>query len=73
MNNFLEQSKPALSGGELGLEWANAHDAVVGGRQEEDVLLLKAELGGDDDDNGDVYKEDDEGLVRSKVDDAKSQ
>ena len=64
---------PALDGGELGLERADAHDAVVGGGQEEDVLLLKAKLGGDDDDDGDVDEEDDEGVSWSKVDDANSQ
>ena len=68
-----EEFEPALGGGELCLEWANAHDAVVGAGQEEDVLLLKAKLEGDDNDDGDVDEEDDEGLVGSKVDDAKSQ
>ena len=65
--------KPALCGGELCLERADAHDTVVGGGQEEDVLLLEAELGGDDDDDGDVDEEDDEGVSWSKVDDANSQ
>ena len=65
--------KPALCGGELCLERADAHDAVVGGGQEEDVLLLEAKLGGDDDDDGDVDEEDDEGTSWSKVDDANSQ
>ena len=68
-----EEFEPALGGGELCLEWANAHDAVVGAGQEEDVLLLKAKLEGDDNDDGDVDEEDDEGLVGSKVDDAKCQ
>ena len=62
---ILEVSWPALSGGELCFERADAHDAVVGGGQEEDVLLLKAQLCGDDDDAGDVDEEDDEGVVRS--------
>ena len=45
---------PALDGGELGLERADAHDAVVGAGQEEDVLLLKPQLGRDGYDNDDV-------------------
>ena len=62
-----------MGGGELCLEWTDAHDAVVSASQEEDVLLLKAKLERDDDDDGDVDEEDDEGLVGPKVDDAKSQ
>ena len=57
----LEEFEPALGGGELCLEWADAHDAAVGAGQEEDVLLLKAKLEGDDDDDGDVDEEDEEG------------
>ena len=62
-----------MGGEELCLERADAHDAVVGASQEEDVLLLKPKLERDDDDDGDVDEEDDEGVVGSKVDDAKSQ
>ena len=64
--------EPALDGGELGLERADAHDAVVGAGQEEDVLLLKPQLGRDGYDNDDVEEEEDQ-CKRSKIDNAYSQ
>ena len=70
---LFEEFEPALGGRELCLEWADAHDAVVGASQEEDILLLKAKLERDADDDGDVDEEDDEGVGWSKVDNAKSQ